>query len=91
MDKAAMHRESLIFYYMHNENLGDEMKKLRDAIVEFWVTCERSDETQDLAGMLKRMTLLCDYQTQLGNMMSSDRGGNEGCLQMEGKDVCETT
>ena len=91
MDKAAMHRESLIFYYMHNENLSDEMKKLRDAIVEFWVTCERSDGTQDLAGMLKRMTLLCDYQTQLGNMMLSDRDGNEGCLQMEGKNVCETT
>jgi predicted pyridoxine 5'-phosphate oxidase superfamily flavin-nucleotide-binding protein len=34
-DKAEMRRQSLMFFYMHNLNLGEEARNLRDAVADF--------------------------------------------------------
>jgi hypothetical protein len=34
-DKAEMRRQSLVFFYMHNLNLGEEARNLRDAVSDF--------------------------------------------------------
>jgi len=58
MDKIAMHRQSLIFYYMHNLNLNSEMKALRDAAMAFRMSCETNDKALDLIGKLREISAL---------------------------------
>jgi len=72
IDKAAMHRESLIFYYMHNLNLSEEMKVLRDASMVFRMACERNDGQHDPVEMLKNIAKLSGFQTHFAKMISSN-------------------
>ncbi|MHB1174504.1 MAG: hypothetical protein ACYCZJ_05225 [Sulfuriferula sp.] len=68
MDKAPMHRESLIFYHMHSLNLSEEMKVLRDAAMGFRKACEENNGQHDLAGMLSKIATLPGYEQSISRL-----------------------
>lgn len=58
-DKTEMHRQSLIFYYMHNLNLGSEEKALLDAVASFRNGCYTPSIDQNrLVESVKRIATL---------------------------------
>lgn len=67
-DRDGMCRESLIFYYMHNLNLTEEMKALREAGMAFRRNCEEYDGQQDLAGTLRNIAELPGYGRSIEQM-----------------------
>lgn len=72
VDKVAMHRQSLVFYYMHNLNSDEETKALRDAAMMFRMACEKVDcQQHDLVEMLKKMSMLSGYQAHISGMIPS--------------------
>ncbi len=73
-DKAAMHRQSLAFYYMHNLNSDENSKSLRDAAMAFRMACEKVDGQHNLVGILKNIALLSGYQAHVATMVSSTYG-----------------
>lgn len=80
IDKVAMHRQSLIFYYMHNLNSDEEMKSLRDAGMVFRMACEKVDcQQHDLVEMLRKMALLSGYQAHIARMILSSHLSKVGC------------
>lgn len=68
MDTFAMRRESLIFYYMHNLSLGDEMTALRDAASEFRMACHTNQGGQELIEELEGLKQLLGYQMSVARM-----------------------
>ncbi|MDB4805037.1 hypothetical protein OAH16_00365 [bacterium] len=85
--KSKMHQQSLIFYYMHNLNIGEEEKSLRDATCDFQMAYAKSDvSNQNLIDDLKQISLLPGYKSYismwLGTLNGTDIGekeiGNEG-------------
>jgi len=65
---ASMRRESLMFYYMHNLSLSDEMMALRAAVTEFRMACEKNHGAQELIERLKMLSRLSGYQASLARM-----------------------
>ncbi len=66
VDKAQLRQQSLIFYYMHNLNVGDEQKSLRDIIAKFRLDCSTLDETNMyLVESLKEISRLPGYEAYL--------------------------
>jgi len=70
LDKEAMRRQSLIFYYMHNLDLTDEDQELSKALGRFRNACVDSVKQYDLAGMLQEMSRLPGYESQVSRMIS---------------------
>jgi len=67
-DKTAMHRQSLIFYYMHNLGLGEEFKSLRDAAMDIRMVCETLDDKHELVDKLISISKLPGYKRTLQEM-----------------------
>jgi hypothetical protein len=65
IDKVAMHRQSLMFYYMHNLNSDEETKSLRDAAMEFRKACEKSNGQNDLTKVLRKIVALPGYASTI--------------------------
>ncbi|MCK9201490.1 MAG: hypothetical protein M0P59_08280 [Gallionella sp.] len=70
-DKEVMRRESLIFYYMHNLHLSEEMKVLRDDSMAFRMNCENAGEECDLVGALKQIAMLPGYRQSVARMIEA--------------------
>lgn len=84
VDKVEMRRESLAFYYMHNLNLGEEERKLRDATWEFHANCAKVDTpAHTLVDELKQISRLSEYgryiSTWLGIIDSQNVNGRGLC------------
>jgi hypothetical protein len=63
INKPEMHRQSLIFYYMHNLNMSTEEKTLRDLTWSFHAVCAKSDESnQNLIEGLKHISMPPEYK-----------------------------
>jgi hypothetical protein len=76
MDTLSMRRESLMFYYMHNLCLGDEMMALRDAASEFRMACHADQGGQELIEELKKLRQLPGYEMSIARMsFNSTRDG----------------
>jgi hypothetical protein len=69
-DRDVMRRESLIFYYMHNLDLTEEMKVLGESATALRRSCE--DGTDDLAGILGSMAGLPGYRRLVARMCTDD-------------------
>ena len=62
-DKAEMRRQSLMFFYMHNLNLGAEERDLRDAVADYRKASADPDATgQDLVRSLDAVAALPAFQ-----------------------------
>jgi len=61
IDKAAMKRQSLIFYYMHNLSDSEDIQSLKDAIMEFRLACEDIDKYSYLTNILDKIVTLPGY------------------------------
>ncbi len=72
-DKAAMHRQSLAFYYMHNLNSDEETKSLRDAAMAFRMACEKADGQYDLTEMLRKIVALTCYGLTMSRLAEEQR------------------
>lgn len=62
IDKQAMHRQSLEFYYMHNLCVTDEEKALRDAAMDFRIICDQTAKTDELVDRLQKISRLPEYR-----------------------------
>lgn len=69
IDKVAMRRQSLVFYYMHNLALPREMTILRSSLEKFRSACEIPDDRNDLVKLLQQMSTYPGYQTQILGMI----------------------
>jgi len=69
MDKDAMRRQSLIFYYMHNLDLTDDDQDLSKALVRFRNACADSGKQCDLADSLRDMSRLPGFEAQVSKMI----------------------
>jgi hypothetical protein len=70
IEKAAMHRQSLIFYYMHNLALSKEMLEIRSNLASFRSTCWDIDNQQDLLRPLQEMSMKPGYHALVSQMIS---------------------
>lgn len=70
IDKFIMHRQSLVFYYMHNLCLSEELLELRDLVMAFRMACDKVDARHDLAKIMKKIALLPGYQAHSAKMIS---------------------
>jgi hypothetical protein len=70
IDKSKMYQESLIFYYMHNLNMEEEEKLLRDTAISFRVNCAKSIESyQNLNCELQQLTTLPGYKSYISKCL----------------------
>jgi hypothetical protein len=69
LDKEAMRRQSLIFYYMHNLELTSEDQILINALGAFRAACASFDDQKDLVKMLQGMSKLAGYEAQISKMI----------------------
>ncbi len=72
VDKDDMRRKSLIFYYMHNLNVDEETRLLRDAAIEYRLVSNNGDERQDVVELLKNMANLQGYRADVAGMLASE-------------------
>lgn len=69
VDKVTMRHESLVFYYMHNLNLSNELIMLNNASMLFRMNCEKNDKMHDLVGILKEISALAGFRTTIDRMV----------------------
>lgn len=70
-DRIAMHRQSLIFYYMHNMNLSTEEKYLRDYASKFRNNCHSSITPHtDLSELLEDISRLPGFQIYISKLIA---------------------
>ena len=63
-DKINMHEQSLIFYYMHNLNLEEEEKRLRDLAWEFRMECAKSEANNiELINYVKKISSSSSFKS----------------------------
>lgn len=76
IDKLAMHRESLIFYYMHNLSMSEDAKALRDANWQFHSVCARPEaDGSVLLEDMERISRLAEFKRNVAawaGMMNGD-------------------
>ncbi len=68
MEKPVMRLESLIFYYMHNLSLGDEMTTVRDASSECRRKCEANVNGGKVIEELVNLERLSGFQKIIAEM-----------------------
>ena len=69
-DKAELKKESLEFYHMHNNNISENERVLRDKYIKLWRSCNvgdvNADEILGLADELKKST---EFDEFVANIM----------------------
>lgn len=66
IDKSKLRQQALAFYYMHNLNINDDERNLRDKIwVEFSSFCKFNEAGNDLLKSLKYVTTLSAYKIHI--------------------------
>lgn len=70
MDKAEMRRQSLIFYYMHNLSLADELKTLISAATTYRITSANVDQAAELVPLLQSMAVLPGFQHSVAQLVT---------------------
>lgn len=82
LNSAEMRRQSLIFYYMHNLNLGEEMKALLSTTSKYRQACSDQDVSGDqLIGLVEQISSLPGYSDQIYKwltVLNSDNGIDKG-------------
>jgi hypothetical protein len=71
VDRLEMHRQSLIFYYMHNINLSAEEKFLRESASKFRASCQRPfTKNQELSELLEYISGLPGFEAYISKLLA---------------------
>jgi hypothetical protein len=71
IDRSAMARQALAFYYMHNLNIGEDERALRDRVWGlFWICAGRDPAVRDLAEDLQEIAQMPGWQSRIDDWLA---------------------
>jgi hypothetical protein len=76
IDKSKLRQQSLAFYYMHNININDEERNLRDKVWgEFSADCNGNEEHSNVVKILNEISALPAYKAHILKWLAAIYGG----------------